>query len=398
MSILVQKFGGTSVASAEGRERAIERIIEAKEKGYQVVVVVSAMGRKGAPYATDTLISLLKDISLEVNPREQDLLIACGEIISSVIMAHNLKALGHDAVAFTGAQAGIITDGAFGKGEILEITPKGILKELEENKIVVVAGFQGVSTEGQVTTLGRGGSDTTATALGVALKAECVEIFTDVDGIMTVDPRMVPEAKILDEVTYKEICEMAHQGAKVIHPRAVEVAMAEQVPIMIKNTFSEARGTLIADSAAERVITGLASLNGLAQVEISDYNGKDSQLAKVEVLRVLASNNISIDLINVSHKGMFFTVEEEKADKAQTLLDEAGFPCEVTKGCAKLSVVGAGMQGIPGVMADLVETLHQAGIKILQTSDSDITVSFLVPETQIKEAINLLHNKFTLKI
>lgn len=398
MSILVQKFGGTSVASAEGRERAIERIIEAKEKGYQVVVVVSAMGRKGAPYATDTLISLLKDISLEVNPREQDLLIACGEIISSVIMAHNLKALGHDAVAFTGAQAGIITDGAFGKGEILEITPKGILKELEENKIVVVAGFQGVSTEGQVTTLGRGGSDTTATALGVALKAECVEIFTDVDGIMTVDPRMVPEAKILDEVTYKEICEMAHQGAKVIHPRAVEVAMAEQVPIMIKNTFSEARGTLIADSAAERVITGLASLNGLAQVEISDYNGKDSQLAKVEVLRVLASNNISIDLINVSHKGMFFTVEEEKADKAQTLLYEAGFPCEVTKGCAKLSVVGAGMQGIPGVMADLVETLHQAGIKILQTSDSDITVSFLVPETQIKEAINLLHNKFTLKI
>lgn len=398
MSILVQKFGGTSVASAEGRERAIERIIEAKEKGYQVVVVVSAMGRKGAPYATDTLISLLKDISAEVNPREQDLLIACGEIISSVIMAHNLKALGHDAVAFTGAQAGIITDGAFGKGEILEITPKGILKELEDNKIVVVAGFQGVSTEGQVTTLGRGGSDTTATALGVALKAECVEIFTDVDGIMTVDPRMVPEAKILDEVTYKEICEMAHQGAKVIHPRAVEVAMAEQVPIMIKNTFSEARGTLIADSAAERVITGLASLNGLAQVEISDYNGKDSQLAKVEVLRILASNNISIDLINVSHKGMFFTVDEEKADKAQTLLYEAGFPCEVTKGCAKLSVVGAGMQGIPGVMADLVETLHQAGIKILQTSDSDITVSFLVPETQIKEAINLLHNKFTLKI
>lgn len=396
MKVIVQKFGGTSVATDEARERAIERIIKAKKEGYAPVVVVSAMGRKGAPYATDTLISLLRAVDEEIEPRELDLLVSCGEIISTTLMAHSLKAKGYPAVAFTGGQAGIKTDSYFGNAQILEIQPTEIIKHLADDKIVVVAGFQGMDQNGAVTTLGRGGSDTTATALGAALKAEVVEIYTDVDGVMTVDPRLVPEAQILNDVTYREICEMAHQGAKVIHPKAVEIAMGQEIPIRVKNTFSEADGTLIATGAAERVITGLAHLTDLAQigVSLSDNNGQGT---KVKAFKLLAEANISIDFISVMPEVVYFAVQQDQAIKALQVLKNEGLEAKLNTECAKLSVVGAGMQGVVGVMAEIMEKLHQEGITVLQTSDSDITISFLIKQEDLAKATQLLHESIIAK-
>lgn len=396
MKIIVQKFGGTSVASAETREMAIQRVLEARAAGLAPVVVVSAMGRNGAPYATDTLINMLKDINPEVEARELDLLTACGEIISSVVMAHSLKARGYEAVALTGGQAGIRTDGSFGNAQIVEIDPGPITRLAQKGKIVVVAGFQGLAEDGNFTTLGRGGSDTTATALGVALKAEEVEIYTDVDGVMTVDPRVVETATILDSVTYQEICEMAHQGAKVIHPRAVEIAMTEQVPIRIKNTFSHAEGTLIASDAAARVVTGLAHLTDLVQFGVSISKEKGSLLNDREILKLLAGNNISIDMISILTKEVYFVVKADIAEKAADLLTKAGYCFDMIRDCGKISVIGGGMTNLPGVMARLVDTLSEAGIDIIQTSDSDITISFLVPMPQVHKAVQLLHRGFGL--
>lgn len=396
MKFIVQKFGGTSVATVEGRKQAMQRIIKTKENGYAPVVVVSAMGRIGEPYATDTLIGIVKEINADIRKRELDLLISCGEIISTVVMAHSLTSSGHPAVALTGGQAGIQTDENHGNAHIRNINTAEIIRQAEQGNIVIVAGFQGVAPDGSITTLGRGGSDTSATALGVALKAELVEIYTDVDGIMTVDPRVVPQAPILEDITYKEICEMAHQGAKVIHPKAVEAAMAGGVPIKIKNTFSDAEGTLIAQEVNERVITGLAHIPNLAQVAITTANGESNSKTKVKVFKLLAEAKINVDLLNVTPQGMRFTVHNEDAVKAAAIIEENGFKTELQKGVAKVSVIGAGMMEVPGVMAKAVEALEESDITILQTSDSDITISFLINEDNMEKAIKVLFDTFGL--
>lgn len=396
MKIVVQKFGGTSVATAAGRAKALERVISAKTEGFAPVVVVSAMGRRGEPYATDTLIDLVKTIHIDIEPRELDLLISCGEIISTVVMATSLKSMGHEAVALTGGQAGIFTDGNHGNAQIIEIDPNPIRSYLANGKIVIVAGFQGVCENGSTTTLGRGGSDTTATALGAALHAEVVEIYTDVDGVMTTDPRLVPDAAIMKDISYREICEMAYQGAKVIHPRAVEAAMNGRVPIRIKNTFSDAEGTLIADNVAERVITGLAHLSNITQVKVGPLAGDAVQMAKVKVLKTMAEAKISIDMIGVAPNSIFFIINGEDTAKARAALEQAGYNIAVETGCAKLSVIGAGMEGVPGVMADVMESLDEAGVTVLQTSDSDITISFLIRGEDLSNAIQILYKSFDL--
>lgn len=396
MKIIVQKFGGTSVATAAGRAKAMEKIIRAKEEGYAPVVVVSAMGRKGEPYATDTLIELVKTIHSDIEARELDLLVSCGEIISTVVMAHSLKTAGHPAVALTGGQAGVVTDGNHGNARILEIDPEPVKDHLRQGKVVIVAGFQGVCDDGSITTLGRGGSDTSATALGAALGAEVVEIYTDVDGVMTVDPRLVPEAPIMKEVSYKEICEMAYQGAKVIHPRAVEAAMSGHVPVRIKNTFSDHEGTLIAENAAQRVVTGLAHLTNITQVKVM-LKGDDVQKAKVRVLKTMAEAGISIDMTGVAPNSIFFIINGDETEKARQVLADAGYQVAVDRGLAKVSVIGAGMMGTPGVMANVMETLDQAGTAVLQTSDSDITISFLIKEEDLSKAIQILHRSFGLE-
>lgn len=228
--ILVQKFGGTSVASPERRAQVAAKVSEAISQGFMPVVVVSAIGRAGDPYATDTLIKLASNIYSEMPKREMDMLMSCGEIISGTVLASTLQSAGIDAVLMTGGQAGIITNDHFGNARIIRVEPEKIFQRLNQGQVVVVSGFQGMTEDGQVTTLGRGGSDTSAAAIGVALNAEAIDIYTDVEGIMTADPRIVEDAKILDVVTYNDICHLAHQGAKVIHPRAVEIAMQKTYP------------------------------------------------------------------------------------------------------------------------------------------------------------------------
>ncbi len=246
MKIIVQKFGGTSVASPHTRELVVNKVKEAIGNGYSPVVVVSAMGRKGDPFATDTLINMLKSVNPSPEDHEMDLLMACGEIISSAVMAATLQEAGLKSKALTGGQAGMITDNEYGNAKIRKVEPDHLLQLIEQGIIPVICGFQGVTEDHKnITTLGRGGSDTSAAAFGVALKADKVEIYTDVDGVMTADPRVVKDAKIIKQISYDEIREMAHQGAKVIHPRAVEIVMRYGVPMVVKSTFSDAQGTLI---------------------------------------------------------------------------------------------------------------------------------------------------------
>ncbi len=405
MEIIVQKFGGTSLATKEKMEMAAKKVIDAKKEGYDVVVVVSAMGRKGAPYATDTLLNLIQEANQNASPREVDLLLHCGEIISSVVFSQILTSKGYESLALTGAQAGIITDKSFSEARILKIKPDKIKKHLKEGRIVVVTGFQGATEDGELTTLGRGGSDTTATALGVALDAKYVEIFTDVDGIKTADPRIVDNAKTLETVTYSEICQLAHQGAKVIHPRAVEIAMQKDIPIKIRSTFSDTPGTLVTncrengqtvDIFAYRIITGITHMGDLSQIRINMHEQKDSSKMQLNILKTIAASKISIDFINISPQEIVFTVAGKNTTKVESILSEMNIKANITRGCAMVSIVGVNMMGVPGVMADSVEALVEKDIQILQTADSYTTVWYLVKEQDIEKAIIALHNKFEL--
>jgi aspartate kinase len=403
LNIIVQKFGGSSVTTSELREKAVDKIIRAKSKGCLPVVVVSAMGRGGAPYATDTLLGLVKPIYPDLSKRETDLLLSCGELISAVVFAATLESKGCSAVVLTGGQAGIITDDNFANAKIIQVNPKTILNYLREGKIVVVAGFQGITKRGDVTTLGRGGSDTTAAALGVALDAVEIEIYTDVEGIMTADPRIVPEAKILEVVTYHEICEMALQGAKIIHPRAVEIAMEKAIPLRVKCTFSDAAGTLITGSDNDktrinndRIITGVSYIPNVVQIRIDIPSPKLKPEIELKVFKLLAEHSISVDLFNILNETIIFTVQESSAREAVKLLTEGGFDLKIKENCAKVSVVGAGMRGIPGVMAKIIEALNKAGVSILQTADSHTTISCLVNMSDLNNAVIALHGGFGL--
>ncbi|HYF95486.1 MAG TPA: aspartate kinase [Symbiobacteriaceae bacterium] len=404
MRIIVQKYGGTSVATPEGRELVAERVERAVREGLATVVVVSAMGRQGAPYATDTLIQLAYAACPELAPRELDLLLSCGEIISSVVVAGTLKERGLPVVVLTGGQAGIVTDDTFGSAHILKVDPGPMLVRLREGRVVVVAGFQGRTQAGEITTLGRGGSDTTAAAVGGALKAEVVEIYTDVDGVKTADPRLVPDARTLTVTTYDEIAQMAHYGAKVVHPRAVEIAMQHRVPLRIKSTFQDGPGTLITYSMeaagtswselhSDNPVTGVTHVSGLAQLSIAAPDGPASLQS---AFRTLADSGISVDLINVSPGTATFCVEERKQHQARNVLSGIGLVPAVRTGCAKVSVVGSGMRGRPGVMATVVEGLARAGVEILQTADSHVTISCLVEGAQLQMAVQALHDAFSL--
>ncbi|NLF45695.1 MAG: aspartate kinase, partial [Syntrophomonadaceae bacterium] len=245
MKTIIQKFGGSSVASPELKKRIKEIIHSTKSQGYAVVTVVSAMGREKDPYATDTLINLIKEVNATPSLEDLDLIMSCGELISGIILANYLNASGIKACYLSGEQAGIVTDSNFGNAHILYVNPQKIIECLENDIVPVVAGFQGADEKGHITTLGRGGSDTTASALGVALNAQMIDIFTDVDGVMTADPRIVENARVLDSITYNEICQLARDGAKVIHPRAVEIAMQCNIPIRVRSTLNNSAGTLV---------------------------------------------------------------------------------------------------------------------------------------------------------
>lgn len=398
MKIIVQKFGGTSVRNQESRQQAAAHVKKTVEEGYKVVVVVSAMGRFGEPYATDTLLSLIEPKQL--TKREQDLLVSSGEIISAVVFSNLLNEQSLSAVALTGAQAGFRTNEDFTQAKIIEMSCERVKEELATNDVVVVAGFQGQSKTGEMTTLGRGGSDTSATALGAALQAEWVDIFTDVEGVMTADPRIVKDARPLDMMTYNEICNMAYQGAKVIHPRAVEIAMQAKLPIHIRSTYSDSRGTLVTMEAGqtkdvhERLITGIAHVANVTQIKVTAKEGQYDLQEKV--FKAMAQQRISVDFININPHAVVYTVMEEVADKAIAVLNDLGFEPEVNRHCAKVSAVGAGMTGVPGVTAKIVSALSQQNIQILQSADSHTTIWVLVKEEDMSKAVNALHRMFQL--
>lgn len=398
MDIIVQKFGGTSVSTEERRKQVIKKISKAIESGLKPVVVVSAMGRAGEPYATDTLLSLVDDNFKENNKAAQDLLMCCGEIISSVVMCNDLYKHGITAVSLTGGQAGIITNSNFTDAQSIKVDTTNIMKIVESGKVPVITGFQGVTENGFFTTLGRGGSDTSACILGVALKAKEIAIYTDVDGIMTADPRVVEDASLINEMTYNEVFQLADHGAKVIHPKAVEIAKRGNVPLIIKNTMSECKGTVIKSNVSEeekRLISGITHLNNRIQVRVRLSENRDSKSYR-SLLKLLAKNHISLDLINIFPEHQMFTIDASEKEKLNEIMNKAGIKYSIIEGCSTIAIVGAGMNGVPGVMASIINTLTSNEIEVLQTTDSNMTIWCLIYTSKVKEAIRLLHKEFNL--
>jgi aspartate kinase len=400
--IMVQKYGGTSLSTEKARSCVIQHIKDAIVKQYRTIVVVSAMGRNGAPYATDTLIHWIRQNGNALPAKEMDLLMGCGEIISAATLCSLLNADSVPAVALTGAEAGVMTNDQYGNAKIISVDPSRILHFLEQNKVVIVTGFQGKNRNQELTTLGRGGSDTTATALAAAVNAELIDIFTDVDGIMTSDPKIVKQAKPLSLVTYAEICNMANHGAKVIHPRAVEIAMQANIPLRVRSTFSKEEGTLVTSpekfkrlsQVQDRYITGLTHVPDIAQIQIKADEGQyDLQL---KVFKTMAEHQISVDFINVNPSGIVYTVFDHELDRAITILEELGYKPQHLTGCSKVSIIGGGMNGVPGIMAKIVEALTSENIQILQSADSNTTIWVLVKNQDVPKALRALHYKFNL--
>ncbi len=398
MKIIIQKFGGTSVRDEQSRLSALNHVQRAVREGYKVVVVVSAMGRKGDPYSTDTLLALTGGGESMLTRRETDLLLSTGELISSLVFSNMLKENGLQSTALTGGQAGIVTDHDHMNAKIIEMNCARLLKEMETNDVIVVAGFQGTSKFGEVTTLGRGGSDTSAAALGAAVHAEFIDIFTDVNGIMTADPRIVQHARPLSIVTYTEVCNMAYQGAKVIHPRAVEIAMQAKVPLRIRSTYSEETGTLVTSASDEhhgfdmhdRPVTGIAHVTDITRIRVQTTD-------QSRIFQLMAAEGISVDFINISEDRVTYTVTDENANRAQQKLIDNGYEPIMEPDCAKVSVVGAGMTGVPGVTSKIVTALSEKDINIMQSADSYTTIWVLVKEDQMPAAVNALHDTFLLQ-
>lgn len=404
MRVVVQKFGGALLATPAGRVQVADLIAATRQQGTAVVAVVSAIGREGDPYATDTLVRLVRDIGSQVDPRTLDLLLSTGEVISTALVAHTLVRAGCPAIALTGAQAGIITTDEFNDARILRIDTTRARLHMERGRVPVIAGFQGITPDGEITTLGRGGSDTTAVALGAALGADVVEIYKDVEGIMTADPKLVPAARPIDRITYDEVSQMAALGARVLHPRAADIGREHNVRLVIKLMGSPNGGTVIVKGQElgvpivdDRPVVALAHLPDVVQLKVVRRPSED--LARPEgALAVLAEHGISIDLITLMPEVLAFTVKEEAVKEAANLLTKLGYQVQISAACAKVSIIGAGMRGRPGVMARVVKALHGAGVEILQTADSHTTISCLVARAQMQRALGALHEEFQLSV
>lgn len=398
--VVVMKFGGTSVATTEGRAAIGARVTAALELGKAPVVVVSAMGRTGDPYATDTLLGLVAGLPTE--PREQDLLASVGEVISAVVVAHELRATGVSARALTGPDAGIGTDGVHDGASITEIHTGPLAAAIADGVVPVVCGFQGMSDDGRITTLGRGGSDTTACALGVALQAEEVEIYTDVDGVMSADPRSCEGAEVLDVIGADELFQMAKTGARVVHTPAAELALTSGLSVRVRNTYSDHPGTQVADIAAYRpasVATAVSHVAGVARVRVilpADEGTPEHMAAQARVYRAMADAGVSLDMFTPVGERLIFTVAEDALDETCRVLEQIGLTYRVQPHLGKVTLVGAGMHGVPGVMARMAGYLADAGVTVLQTADSHTTISVLVAEDDAVAAVKALHDGFAL--
>jgi aspartate kinase len=402
VSLIVQKYGGSSVADPERIKRVAQRVASAADGGGQVCVVVSAMGD-----TTDRLLDLAAQVSARPHLREQDMLLTAGERISMALLSMAIIDLGRDAVSFTGSQAGIVTDTSHGKARIVEMRSRRVQEALDEGRIVIVAGFQGVSTDLDVTTLGRGGSDTTAVALAAALGADHCEIYTDVEGVFTADPRIVPEARKLDSLSYEEMLELSAAGAKVLMLRSVEYARNHGVLIHVRSSLTDADGTRIVkeeDVLERAIVSGIAHDTSEAKVTILGVSDRPGIAATV--FRPLADAGVNIDMIvqNVSaagHTDISFTLPKEDLRHAEPILQRvagqtgaSGFSCDPD--IAKVSLVGAGMKSDPGVAADMFEALAEAGINIEIISTSSIRISCVVRAADVERAVRTLHQRFRL--
>ncbi|MFZ7132111.1 MAG: aspartate kinase [Eubacteriales bacterium] len=391
MKIIVQKYGGTSVNSYDLREKIIENLQKNLDKQYQCVIVVSAMGRNGDPYATDTLLKCIS--SSFYNSREMDMLISCGEIISSVVVACQLKKQGFKAIPLNGGQAGIITDNQYGYANIIDIQSQILIDLLKANKIPVIAGFQGYNAHGEITTLGRGGSDVSAVQLGIALHAERIEIFTDVDGIMTADPKIVSNAKRIEKIPYDDVFQLAEYGAKVIHPRAVEIAMKHNMPLLIYNTqkYDENSGTLIHSDqyGQEHLVAAVAHEHDQIQCRLEHYHSVPN------IFEEIANHQISIDMINIFQEYCLFIIKKYNKTKMTSILEKHKIDYSLTENCTKVTVIGSSIRGVPGVMAKIIGAIDES-TNILQTSDSHSTISILVFSAFADNVINRIHQTFQL--
>ena len=394
MSLILMKFGGTSVSTDEARKAAYKKVILAIDRGDKVAVVISAMGRRGDPYATDTLLSL---VGPTVNKRDKDLLMSTGELISAVVMSDMLNDNGYAAHAVTGYQAGILTDEVYGSAKCISVNPSYLNELLEKGITPVITGFQGVFGSNQITTLGRGGSDTSAVIVGAALKADLVEIYTDVDGIMTADPKIVPKAKFIDIINTDELFQMAEQGAKVIHPKAVEISKEHSLKMCVRNTFSDLPGTVIIDRQLQHdpknindVVSSIALLKNRTQFTVSRVGESDEH----RLLTLLAEKGISLDLINIFPNSIVFTIDSGAQNSCEEVIGLLGFSYEKKESLAKITAIGAKMHGVPGVMAKIVTALLENGIEILQSADSHLSISCLIKEEDGEKAANALHKEF----
>jgi aspartate kinase len=402
MSLVVQKYGGTSVASPDRIRRVAKRIVSTAGTNGSVCVVVSAMGD-----TTDELLTLATDVSPSPHPRERDMLLTAGEQISIALLSMAINDLGREAVSFTGGQAGIVTDTAHGRARIVEMRSDRVRDALDAGRIVIVAGFQGVSTTLDVTTLGRGGSDTTAVALAAALGADVCEIYTDVDGVFTADPRIVPEARKLDTLTYEEMLDLAACGARVLMLRSVEYARNHAVPLHVRSSFKDTEGTRIVsgeESLERAIISGIAHDTSEAKATILAVPDRPGIAARV--FRPLADAGVNIDMIvqNVSaegHTDISFTLPKDDVPGAERILQELATEIEaagvtVDPDVAKVSLIGAGMKSHPGVAADMFDALAEAGVNIEIISTSSIRVSCVVRAADVERAVRAVHDRFGL--
>lgn len=395
MKILIQKFGGTSVKDEESRLAAEKHILHAIASGYKVIVVVSAIGRMGDPYATDSLLTLIDGEKSYLDLRERDMLLSVGETISTAVFTNQLKKNGIHAIGLTGQSAGIVTNEDYGQAKVQRIDTTAIYTYMKTNDVTVVAGFQGVSENGNVTTIGRGGSDTTAALLGAAFEADYIDIFTDVSGMMTADPRLVEKAQFLQVVSYNEVSNMAHEGAKVIDPRAVEIAQQAGIPVRIRSTYQSVKdmGTLITNSETQsgpqRLVTGIAHVPHLVQFTIETNENLQESL-----FNLLAQSGFSLDFINIFPGKIVFTLPQAISEKAKQLLNEQKITFATRENCAKVAIVGAGITGVPGVTAKIVTTMSRLKIPIYQSADSYTTIWILIEEENLKQALNELHEVF----
>ena len=403
MALIVQKYGGTSVADSQRIGKVARRIVSTIEKGYQVVTVVSAMGN-----TTDELIKLAHQVSDDPSPRELDFLLSTGETVSSTLLAMALRQLGHEAISLSGAQAGIRTDASYSRARILSVEVQRVTEELQKGNIVIVAGFQGVTPDMEVTTLGRGGSDTTAVALAAALKADRCEIYSDVPGVFTADPNIVPKARKLKEIAWEDMLELASYGAVVLHPRAVELGAAYRIPILVASSFDEQPGTLIHGSVtleARNKISGIVHDSDVARITVLSVPHRPGSAAAI--FEPLARAGINVDTIvqNASEEqttDLTLTVSQSDLRKAEELLEPvaeslASRGCVSNSNLGKVSIVGTGMQTTPGYAARMFQALHQAGINIELITTSEIRITCIVARDNVKDAVLALHDAFALE-